>query len=88
MQNFNMWFRSVMDLVAADEEEALALIQRFASSPGGAVVLPEGELTALEALCYARTLLELGHDIAAEEVVHEVIATELGGEGHGVVVAA
>ena len=80
MQSYSTWFRSVLDLVALDEEEALALIRTVASNPEALVVLPEGELTSEEALCYARTLLELGHDIAAEELVHEVISTEMGGQ--------
>jgi glycerate-2-kinase len=79
MQSFSTWFRSVFDMVSHDVDSALELIHAFSDPSTALIDLPEGELTAHEALCYARILMELGHDISAEEIVHEVIANETGG---------
>ena len=79
MQDYNGWFRSVMELVEIDVDDALALI-RASAAPGAAVVrLAEGELDAPDALAYARLLLELGQPEMAEGLVHDVIAAECAG---------
>ena len=76
MQDYAGWFRSVMELVEIDVDDALALI-RSSSVPGQAVIrLAEGDLDAEDALAYARLLLELGQTEMAEGLVHDVIAAE------------
>lgn len=78
MQDYNGWFRSVMELVEIDVDDALALI-RASAIPGAAVIrLAEGDLDAEEALAYARLLLELGQADMAEGLVQDVIAAECG----------
>ena len=76
MQDYTGWFRSVMELVEMDVDDALALI-RASAVPGAAVIrLAEGDLDAEEALSYARLLLELGQPDMAEGLVHDVIAAQ------------
>ncbi len=78
MQDYQGWFRSVMELVEMDVDDALELI-RASALPGASVIhLAEGDLDAEEALAYARLLLELGQPDMAEGLVHDVIAAECG----------
>lgn len=78
MQDYNGWFRSVMELVEIDVDDALALIR--ASAAPATVRLAEGDLDPEDALAYARLLLELGQPEMAEGLVYDVIAAEFGGE--------
>lgn len=78
MQDYAGWFRSVMELVEIDVDDALALIRSSAVPGSGLIRLAEGDLDAEEALAYARLLLELGQPDMAEGLVQDVIAAECG----------
>ncbi len=78
MQDYNQFFQAVMELLYDDEEACLALIQSYGISSNPMVNMPEGDVTTLDALCYARVLCELGQPTVGESLVHEVIALELG----------
>ncbi len=74
MQGYAAWFRSVMELVEIDVDDALALIRATGVRGGAVVHLPEGEVDEEEALAYARLLIELGQPEMAEGLVRDVIA--------------
>ncbi|NCG19598.1 MAG: hypothetical protein GWP91_11375 [Rhodobacterales bacterium] len=80
MQDYNHFFQCVMELLYDDEDTCLALIQSHGISSNPVVHLPEGDVSTLDALCYARVLCELGQASVAECLVHEVIALEFGAE--------
>lgn len=78
MFDFQAWYSLVLEVLEGREERALALIRAVAPSgaSGGLVELMEGPTTGLDALAYARVLLELGRRVEAEEVVLAVIRAE------------
>ena len=80
MQDYNQFFQCVMELLYDDEDACLALIQSYGLAANAVVHLPEGDVSTLDALCYARVLCELGQANVAECLVHEVIALELSAE--------
>lgn len=77
MPGFQGWFRTLFELLDVGEELCLHLIRTYGGR-GGTVELVEGEATSLDALTYARVLLELGRPVEAEEVLRAVLGAELG----------
>jgi hypothetical protein len=72
------WRGTALSVLEANDEEACLSFIRAGSSGGpGRVKLIEGELTAIEALQYARVLLELDREAEAREIVDAVIASEI-----------
>lgn len=77
MSGFQGWFRTLFELLDVGEELCLGLIRTYGGR-GGTVELIEGEASSLDALAYARVLLELGRPVEAEEVLLAVLGAELG----------
>ncbi len=68
------FFDALIDVLQSDEDTCMALLAAHGVDPDALVDLIVDELSSYEALCYARTLLEIGRDVEAEEVVRAVIA--------------
>jgi hypothetical protein len=79
MPNYVGWINTVLTMLeVSDEDACLALLQCTVSATGETVIaLVEGDVSAREALAYARCMLELGNEQAAEELVGQVIQAEL-----------
>jgi len=65
---------TLLGVLDHDEEACLALLASQGIDTDASVDLIADELTGYEALCYAKTLLEIGRDVEAEEVLLAVIA--------------
>lgn len=76
MPNIQSWYAMVLEVLEVGEEMCLGLI-RASGGRGGVVELVEGTISSLDALAYARVLIELGRQLEAEEVVRAVIGAEL-----------
>ena len=76
VSGFEAWLDTVVERLWDDEEAALAWIRVLGRGPG-TVRLVEGELDTLEALAYARMLLEMGRSDEAVEVLAAVIDAEV-----------
>ncbi len=77
--DIHLWFRTLWDVLQVDEEACLTLIEAVAGSREIVVSLVGGELNALDALSYARTLVDLGRLQEAEEVFRLVLQVAFGG---------
>lgn len=76
--DINLWFQTLWDVMQVDEEACLALIRTVAGSKEMVVHLIGADLSALDALLYARTLIDLGRLQEAEEVFRLVLQVALG----------
>ncbi|MEN0060883.1 MAG: hypothetical protein AAGA48_01975 [Myxococcota bacterium] len=74
----NLWFQTLWDVMQVDEEACLNLIRSVAPSRDLVVNLIEGDLSALEALAYARTLVDLGRLQEAQEIFQLVLQVAFG----------
>ena len=72
--DFDLWYQMVWDVLQADDEACLQLIAAAGGRAQQAVVsLVEGDLSAADALAYARTLCDLGRIAEARDVLWEVL---------------
>jgi len=65
---------TLIDVLDSDEESCMALLTAHGVDPNAPVDLIVDVLTSYEALCYAKTLLEIGRDVEAQEVIFAVVA--------------
>ena len=80
MEGYEVWFRTVMELLAHDIDAALSVIQSTISRGPVLVSGPLGDLDAEEALTLARLMLDTGNDLEAEELVHTLVIAEMQSE--------
>jgi len=76
--DFTLWFQTLWDVMQVDHEACMDLIRAAVGSRELVVSLIGGELSALDALAYARTLVDLGRMQEAEEVFHLVLQVAFG----------
>jgi len=76
--DFQLWFQTLWDVMQVDEEACLDLIRAVVGSRDMVVSLIGADLSALDALAYARTLIDLGRLQEAEEVFQLVVQVALG----------
>ncbi|MEM6929212.1 MAG: hypothetical protein AAF602_19895 [Myxococcota bacterium] len=74
----NHWFRTLWDVMQVDEVACLNLIQTVTGSREMVISLIGADLSALDALAYARTLIDLGRLQEAEEVFQLVLQVAFG----------
>lgn len=79
IMDLSLWFQTLWDMMQVDEEACLNLIHAVAGSAPRMIRLVEGELSALDALAYARTLVDLGRLQEAQEVFSQVLLVAFGG---------
>jgi len=69
-----LFVETLLGVLDSSEDACCALLSSHGIDPGASVDLIIDELTGYEALCYAKSLLELGREVEAEEVLLAVIA--------------
>ena len=74
----HLWFQTLWDVLQVDPEACLHLIRTVAGSRELVISLIGVELSALDALAYARTLVDLGRLQEAEEVFQLVLQVAFG----------
>ena len=80
MEGYELWFETVMELLAHDVDAALQVIQTTVSRGPVLVAGPLGDLDAEEVLTLARLMLDTGNDQEAEGLVHTLVIAELQAE--------
>jgi len=68
------YLETLLGVLDHDEDSCLALLMSHGIDPEACVDVIIDELSSYEALCYAKTLLEMGRPIEAQEILVAVIA--------------
>lgn len=77
--DFELWFQTLWEVLQADEEACVSLMRSAGGRVQQAVVsLVEGELSAVDAVNYARTLAELGLNQESREVLWQALSAVYG----------
>lgn len=78
--DFEVWFQTLWEVLQADEEACMGLIRSAGGRVQQAVVsLVDGDVSAADAVVYARTLAELGLTQEGREVLWQAVSAVYGG---------
>lgn len=73
--DFDVWFQTLWEVLQVDEDACISLIRRAGGHLQQAMVnLVEGDVSALDAVNYARTLAELGLTAEGREVLWQALS--------------